>query len=205
MQINLSGLGKRFQKDWVFKDLNFEFQPSKFYAITGSNGSGKSTLIKIISGIELPSKGEVSYANLGEKIPIESCYKHLTLAAPYQELIEELTLKELIDFHFSIRPIETGFSKKELPELWNLKGNENKYISNFSSGMKQRVRLGLAFFSKKSCILLDEPTVNLDQEGIEWFHHQLSRFKKDTLVIMASNEKEEYKTSDQVLDINQFK
>lgn len=205
MQITLEQLAKRFQRDWIFKDLDFEFEENNFYAVVGSNGSGKSTLIKLISGIELPSKGVINYSLDDKKLAPDSFYKHMSYAAPYQELVEEFTLAELIDFHFSVRMIEDGFTKEALPEIWNLKGNENKYISNFSSGMKQRVRLGLAFYSKKKCLLLDEPTVNLDKEGVEWFHKQLSLFKENTLVIMASNEPAEYKACDAVLEINQFK
>lgn len=205
MQISLEQLAKRFQKDWIFKNLDFKFPENTFHAIVGGNGSGKSTLLKLLSGIELPSKGKIIYSSEGNKIPAESFYRKMTFAAPYQELIEEFSLEEIIAFHFSMREIETGYDIKTLPELWNLKGNEKKLLSNFSSGMKQRVRLGLAFYTKKSCLLLDEPTVNLDKAGVEWYHDQLEQFKKDTLVIMASNEPEEYRSCDAVLEINHFK
>ena len=85
MIIKASGLGKKFQKDWIFRNFDYQFEANKTYAITGPNGSGKSTLIKVLSGMMPATEGEIGYDN-GTAIQEEEFYKHLCIAAPYLEL-----------------------------------------------------------------------------------------------------------------------
>jgi len=62
MRIKLTNLGKRYNREWIFRNLNFQFEPGKHYAITGPNGSGKSTLLKIIAGTESSFLGDVVFS-----------------------------------------------------------------------------------------------------------------------------------------------
>ena len=95
MLIDASGLGKRFQRDWVFRGLTRAFRPGSATAVLGPNGAGKSTLLNTISGQLLPTEGTLTYALAGRPVDVDDLPQHLAYAAPYLELLEELTLAEL--------------------------------------------------------------------------------------------------------------
>src|SRR5688572_3710780 len=99
MKISLQNLGKRFNREWIFRHLNYQFISGRSYAITGPNGSGKSTLLQLISGASLVSEGSVSY----EEIKPEDIYRHVSISAPYLQLVEEMTLYELLNFHSGLK------------------------------------------------------------------------------------------------------
>lgn len=205
IKIDLSGIGKRFQLDWVFKDLSYSFEESKTYAITGPNGSGKSTFIKLILGIENASKGSICYYFNGKEIFIENLYRQLTFAAPYQELIEELTLSEAIELHKKLRGLIDEEQIISDIEHIGLKPSLNKQIRFFSSGMKQRLKLLFAFHSPAALILLDEPTVNLDESGVTWYLEKIKSLHHKKTIIIGSNDAREYEMADASLNIGDFK
>tara|TARA_R110002096_G_scaffold424334_1_gene632159 strand:+ start:259 stop:870 length:612 start_codon:yes stop_codon:yes gene_type:complete len=203
MNITLEGIGKRFNnREWVIKNLDFSFEQNKTYAITGANGSGKSTLARIIAGITVPSAGSIRYDSEGQQVVIDQFYQHLTYASPYLDLVEEFTLEELLNFHFKFKKIQSGFTIDDLIQKMYLEDSKNKYISNFSSGMKQRLKLGLALFSQASVTLLDEPTSNMDEKGAEWYSEQIATIAGSRMLIIASNQAFEYKITDRIIDLN---
>src|SRR5690606_39260006 len=119
----------------------------KTYAITGPNGSGKSTLMQVLWG-QLPmSEGTLTYHINDQPIESDAIYKQVSIATPYMELIDEFTLYEQVVFHFKSRPTLNHYAPQEIIEIMYLEQAKNKYISNFSSGMKQRLKLGLAFLT----------------------------------------------------------
>jgi len=132
-------------------------------------------------------------------------YQHLSLAAPYLELIEEFTLSEVIDFHFKFKPYKTGMDKNSVIELLDMPGNKNKMIRYFSSGMKQRLKLALAFCADAPMLMLDEPTSNLDTQGVDWYLSLVQKFAADRLTIICSNQEHEYNFCDERLNIVDFK
>ena len=149
MQIDVKGLGKRYNKQWVFRHLDYQFNYNASYAITGPNGSGKSTLLQILSGFFPPSEGTISYQRKdAETIKEEAFYNHFDIVTPYLELIEEFTLQEFIEFHFKFKKVKVGLSLDEVVYRMYLDQDRNKLIKNFSSGMKQRLKLGLHFSHK---------------------------------------------------------
>jgi ABC-type multidrug transport system ATPase subunit len=202
--LRTSNLGKRYNREWIFRNFNYRFEQGKTYAITGPNGSGKSTLLHVLWGQLPQSIGVVEYSIDSVKTPVEEIYKHVSIAAPYLDLIEEYTLNELIRFHFSMRKIREGFHTSDVLDLLELSHAKDKPLSNFSSGMRQRVKLGLALFTQSALIFLDEPFTNLDQSAIEWCKKQIGLVKDGTFFI-ASNNPEEYTYADVILNIQDFK
>ena len=207
MQVKIcaEGIGKKFGREWIFKNFNFEFSAGKKYAITGRNGSGKSTLLKILASAEPLTEGTLTYASAnGTPIAIEHIYQHLSYSAPYLELIEELTLSEFIDFYTKFKSLK--ITSQEFIERLNFKKAKNKHVRNFSSGMKQRLQLGLALFSYSSIIFLDEPTSNLDHYTIDWYLQTVQEvFEKQQILIISSNQPAEYSFCDEILAIESFK
>ncbi|HYG02065.1 MAG TPA: ABC transporter ATP-binding protein [Chryseosolibacter sp.] len=205
MKIQTENLSKRFNYEWIFRNLSYEFSGGNIYAITGPNGSGKSTLLSVISGQIPPTSGSIHYSNADSAISSEDIYKELTIAAPYMDLMEELTLEEHLRFHIRMRPLRDQISVDDLIDIMYLQNARTKYIGNFSSGMKQRVKLGLAFFSISRIVILDEPLSNLDKEAALWYHKHLAGLPADVLTIIASNNPEEYPESAINVNVSDYK
>lgn len=188
MRISLHSVGRNFNKQQVFKNLSYEFEYGSSTAILGGNGSGKSTLIKILSYALSPSRGELEYFNSENKpIKKEEVPFKISMASPYFELIEELTAKEFLNFYRKFKNFKEGIETESILKIAYLESSADKEIRNFSSGMKQRLRLSLALLSDVSLILLDEPTSNLDPEGVEWYNKLLRDHLNGRTIIIGSN------------------
>jgi ABC-type multidrug transport system ATPase subunit len=205
MQITLNNVGKRFNREWIFRHCSYQFQSGKSYAITGANGSGKSTLLQIISGSLTYNEGSIQVKNEQQITNNEQLYSYISIAAPYLELIEEMTANEMLDFHAQFKPLINSLAKDEMLEIIGLKTAVNKQIRYFSSGMKQRLKLAQAFFSNTPILLLDEPTTNLDADGIALYHQLIANYTKNKLVIVSSNDKQEYEFCEEVIGIGEYK
>lgn len=192
MQISLSETGKRFNRDWIFRNFSYQFNTARSYAITGPNGSGKSTLLQVIAGAVVASEGTVAYYADGNKIEADNMFRHLSIAAPYQELIEEMTLSEFLLFHKTFKPLISNITVSAIIEMIHLEDASGKQIRYFSSGMKQRVKLAQAFFSDTPVLLLDEPCTNLDEDGIQLYHRLISNYTVNRIIIVSSNDVSEY-------------
>lgn len=203
--MRLFDVGKRFNREWIFRHFNYTFNTGKKVAITGPNGSGKSTLLQVIAGATLHNEGKIEYDINQKKIEPEQHYKHISIAAPYLELIEEMTAKEILQFHASFKPLIQSLNIEEILKTVGLETAINKQLRYFSSGMKQRLKLAQAFFSNTSILLLDEPTTNLDADGIELYHTLISNYTNDKLVIVSSNVKQEYDFCEEVIEIQTYK
>ncbi|MDQ0636672.1 ABC-type multidrug transport system ATPase subunit [Pedobacter sp. W3I1] len=204
MNISLNNVGRRFNKEWIFRNLSTELSSGNSYAVLGPNGSGKSTLLSVLTGSLSPSEGEISFSDTKE-IPVENIYKYISLAAPYLELVETFTLKESIDFHFKFKNFATGLDAKKLITVLGLEKAANKQIKYFSSGMKQRTKLALACCTDTPILFLDEPTSNLDVQGINWYRELIENFGKDRLTIIGSNQIQEYDFCTNQIQISDYK
>jgi ABC-type multidrug transport system ATPase subunit len=205
IEVVVKGLGKRFNREWIFRKLDYRFTASNVYAITGPNGSGKSTLLHVLWGQLPQSTGDLKYTLDSKDIPIDEIYKHLSIATPYLDLIEEFTLWEQLQFHYRLKQSRHGMVTEEILQRMQLAHAKDKHIANFSSGMKQRVKLSLAFFTQADLIFLDEPTTNLDATAIAWYHEQLKNLPQDCTVFIASNQAAEYPSDAHILNILDFK
>ena len=202
MKITLQNLSKRYNREWIFRHIEYEFIVGKKYAITGSNGSGKSTLLQVIAGSLMHNEGSVEMHS-GQLLPNEQHYQHISIATPYLELIEEMTVLEMLSFHSTFKQLILPAA--EILQIVNLQASANKQIRYYSSGMKQRLKLALAFFSKTPILLLDEPTTNLDEDGIALYHQLIKNYTTNKLVIVCSNYKQEYSFCEEVLEVGRYK
>ena len=205
MEIELLEVAKRYRFEWIFKKINYHFYSQHRYAILGNNGTGKSTFLKILSGHLTPSKGKITFRSSANELDIEEVYQHVAFAAPYIDLIEEFTLREAIDFHQKFKPLQDGLNTDELIRLLGFQNSRDKEVKFFSSGMKQRLKLALTIGSKAKILLLDEPTTNLDQQGMDWYQELLDNYSEDRLLIIASNVKADYERCTHFLNIMDFK
>jgi len=200
-QISLIDAGKRFNKDWIFQSLNVAFEQGQHYALIGNNGSGKSTLLQILSGYTTLSKGTIEWNNADS----QTAYDQISIAAPYLELVEELTTIEHFKFHATFKSLVDNLSIQEMIQLIGLENATHKQIRYFSSGMKQRLKLALAIFSTSPILLLDEPCSNLDKEGYALYKELIQKYAMHKLIIVGSNDPEEYAFCTQQINLMDYK
>jgi ABC-type multidrug transport system ATPase subunit len=203
MQIKLTGTGKRYNREWIFRHFDYEFLSGKTYAITGPNGSGKSTLLQVIAGSLSHNEGTVEMNNGGQAIAEEARHQHLSIAAPYLELVEEMTAREFLSFHRVFKPL--SLPDEEILSIIELSKAADKQIRYYSSGMKQRLKLAQALFCQTPVLLLDEPTTNLDASGAALYRRLIGEHLNNKLVIISSNDKQEYAFCGEVIPITDYK
>ena len=258
MTICLSDAGKRFNRDWIFRHVNYTFEAGQSYAITGPNGSGKSTLLQVLSGGMMINEGVIEFevrsqesglpsvalAKEGVRLALrsfseggsqesglpsvalakegvrssasgfrkqstiistENIYQQVSICAPYLEVVEEMTVREFLDFHKGFKPFLPGVTTDTIISTIGLEEAVNKQIRYYSSGMKQRVKLAQCIFSDTAIVLLDEPCTNLDKAGIELYDSLINAYCKNRLVVVSSNDEEEYKFCQLKINISDYK
>ena len=201
VQITLKEAGKRFNKDWIFKNLSYTFTTGEHYALIGNNGSGKSTLLQIISGYATLSKGSIEWGAFDSN----TIFQQISIAAPYLEVVEEFTTKEQFEFHEKFKPLRKDLSITDMIEMIGLKEATDKQIRYYSSGMKQRLKLALAIFSETPVLLLDEPCSNLDKEGYALYQNLIQQYAMHKLIIVGSNDPQEYQYCNKQINLHDFK
>jgi ABC-type multidrug transport system ATPase subunit len=226
MKITLTDVGKRFNREWIFRHFNFQFTNGNAYAIIGPNGSGKSTLLQVIAGAMAESEGKIEYkitddrrqmiegnvatevhqpSTVNYQLPTEKIYKQISISAPSLELIEEMTLIEFLEFHHIFKPFISIINTQQIITEIDLERSAHKQIRYYSSGMKQRVKLAQAIFTDTPVLLLDEPCTNLDEEGIALYHELIKNYSDNRIVIVSSNDIQEYQFCNERINILDYK
>ncbi|HPS46084.1 MAG TPA: ATP-binding cassette domain-containing protein [Bacteroidales bacterium] len=187
MKIILENIGKQYKNDWIFQHIQSEFNINQSIAIVGPNGSGKSTFINIISGHTIPTSGNISYLLNSKQIKQEEIYQYISVCSPYIELIEEFTIKENINWYVTLKKLKNNLNIYDVINLLSTPKNDTKKLSNYSSGIKQRVKLALSILSDTPILLLDEPCANLDAAGIKWYNDLISMHSLNRIIFISSN------------------
>ena len=212
MKVSLTDAGKRFNRDWIFRQIHYTFETGNCYAITGPNGSGKTTLLQILSGAMQLTEGKIQFHAGGshadqdrEAVSGEEIYRHVSICAPYLEVVEEMTVREFLEFHSRFKPFLPSLTINDIVAVVGLKEAIHKQIRYYSSGMKQRVKLAQAIFSDTVFLLLDEPCTNLDAEGIELYNRLVDEYCRNRLVVVSSNDETEYSFCKEKINITDYK
>lgn len=187
MQVEAKALHKDFGHQRVISGIDLTISSGDRWAIVGGNGSGKTTLLRLLSGLIRPSQGTVVWSEEAQFIPRETWTHRMNFAGPYVELIEELSLSELLKLHQGLRAFVSQLTSAEVEEISGLRVPANKPIRFFSSGMKQRLRLTLALLTQSDIVFLDEPTSNLDAAAIEWMQLLVEKYLEDRTLVVGSN------------------
>ncbi|RFS19010.1 ABC transporter ATP-binding protein [Chitinophaga silvatica] len=205
MMISLDQVGKRYNYDWIFRRVTLSFEQGGRYAILGPNGSGKSTLLQVIAGAIQHSEGTITYSTPQETIAHDEFFNNCTFATPYLELVEEFTLTEAIHFHQQFKSFLPGIEPGKAMELVGLEKAAKKQIRYFSSGMKQRIKLALAILSDVPVLMLDEPCTNLDAAGVAVYQQLITEYGGNRLIIVSSNDEQEYFMCKDYIHISHYK
>ena len=188
LHITLDRVAKRFGREWVLRELSQQYRSGTIYGVAGRNGSGKSTLLRLLAGQLSPSRGSVTFTRGGKALPVAEVYRSVSWTGPYLEVVEELTIEELLHFHFGLKPLVPELTVAKVLDRIGLRPYRRRTLLNCSSGMRQRVLLATALYAATPLLLLDEPTVTLDRSAADWFAGELSRYATDRLVVIASND-----------------
>lgn len=206
IKLTVKNLRKVFNRRLVFNNLNFELNSGQSLIITGKNGSGKSTLIKILSGYLTESSGKIEYQLEGKIIDRENFYRIVGLVSPYLVLYEEFSAFENLQLISKIRGLKISEEKiKEVLKFVGLFDRRNDFVRTYSSGMKQRIKYASAILHSPSVLLLDEPTSNLDLDGKEIVEKIVFEYRKDKILIVATNESQDFKFGDQIINLDDYK
>ena len=197
MKLKADSIRKEFAERTIFRDINFEISSGQSLAIVGPNGSGKTTLVRILCGLIGPTKGKISLFENENEIKREHIYKYIGLVGPYLELYEELTARENMNFFAKMKRVDFADEKiQQLIDRVGLKGREDDAVKTFSSGMRQRLKYVFALLDDPQVLFLDEPTSNLDEEGIEIVYEIMVEQKMNKILVLATNDKDDLKFGD---------
>lgn len=189
-KLEVSGLGRRFNRHWIFRKLDLQLSAGERILLCGDNGSGKSTLMRILAGQLTPTEGSVRLWIDGRQIDDEHFYEYISWSGPYMELYTDLNLQEAIQMHASFRPMMAP--PKEVMQLLQLEDHAGKLLKHFSSGMLHRVKVGLAILTRSRLLLLDEATTNMDAGNSRLILDLVDRYLDGRMLIWASNKEEEF-------------
>lgn len=202
IQVKAQDIDIQRQQRWLYKKANFSLEGSPIWAIKGRNGSGKSTLLQLLIGYLEPTLGTVEWSINGKDIDRMDVGRYVTYASPSMLLPMHLTLKEFMYMHQTFKPflipLDEILDKLSLPT--------DVYLSKFSTGMLQRVKLAQACYSSSKLVALDEPMSNLDEAGKQWIESVLfgqETLFHDRLLLIASNEEREVATISTSLQITE--
>ncbi len=202
MDLIAENIVKRFNNFLVLKNISFKVSSGSALAITGPNGSGKTTLIKILCNLMAPTRGQIIYRNGSVTIKRENIYQFIGLVGPYLQLYQELTAQENIDFFAGMRNLKHYKPKiKTLMQLFNLNGREHDPVKTYSSGMQQRLKYVCALMHDPEILFVDEPRSNLDRKGIETVYQILTEQKKEKILILSTNDREDLHLADQTIEV----
>jgi heme exporter protein A len=203
MNIEVKSVYRYFGTRRILDNINLELSDYGAAVITGPNGSGKSTLIRIICGLLRPTSGQILLTDNGKIIAKEKHHKYISLVAPYLELYDQLSAHENILLFAKLYGIQNlNYKISALFEKLDLSGYEKEQVKTYSSGMKQRLKYIFALLSEPYILILDEPTSNLDENGIHLVNHIMEEQKKQKILIYATNDKHDLKYGDKIIELH---
>ncbi len=187
--LRVHGLSKEFNRRSVFREISFELSAPASLAITGPNGSGKSTLVKILAGVLTATRGSIEYSRDGKAAALNTVRDDIGLVSPYLQMYDEFTAWENLTILSRIRANsrDVGEEAKRLLTDFGLWHRRDDLVRTYSSGMKQRLKYAFALAHRPQLLLLDEPTSNLDAEGIAIVRSVVEEQKKAAILIVATN------------------
>jgi len=202
--LNVSGIGKHYGETLLFKNISFQLNRGDVLAVAGWNGSGKSTLLRIIAGLVKPSAGQVEMFFNKEPIPRESRRGFVGMVAPALSLYDELTGLENMEFFCRVRGVACHRNNcLDIIDRVGLTEHATKMCRDYSSGLKQRLKLAQALLHKPPLLLLDEPGCNLDSQGIKVVEEIISNQRQLGMTVIASNEKREVGYAGKVVNLSE--
>lgn len=203
--LSAENLAKRYSGPPLFSGLSFSAARG-LVAVSGRNGSGKTTLLKILAGLARPSAGSVEVVRDGA--PLSGTERRLAVgwAGPDLALYGELTAVENLRFFLRAagRPAPADDLRRRLRESGLAESAIGRRVEEYSTGMRQRLRIAFARLFDPPVLLLDEPMAGLDVEGREMVHRVVDEARREGAVVLASNDERDFVEPDQRVELGSF-
>jgi len=181
---------------YVFKNINYEFEEGKMYAIKGKSGSGKTTLLSLITGLERCTEGQILYDGKTLKKMNLDRYRNTDIGIVFQSynLLPRLTAIENIMLSMEISKVKVKKKKEKALELMKSVGlseeHSKRKILKLSGGEQQRIAIARSLSYNPKIIIADEPTGNLDKdtesEILKIFKHLAKDENKCVIIVTHS-------------------
>ncbi|MDE5966207.1 MAG: ABC transporter ATP-binding protein [Lachnospiraceae bacterium] len=186
--IDINHLEKQYMKQKAVKDVSFQIEEGMICGLIGPNGAGKTTIMKMLGGLVLPTKGNISiYGETGEKGLAKARGRmSFMIETPYAK--EKMSARENLEKQRLQKGIPDKHRVDEVLEIVGLKDTGKKYVKNFSLGMKQRLGIANALLTKPEIMVMDEPINGLDPEGIVEIRELLLKLNREehmTIIISS--------------------
>jgi len=204
ISLSVESLSKVFNRRVIFENIAFSLMEGESMAITGKNGSGKSTLAKILCGLLSPSTGRIVCSIDGTMINPATMYQHVGFVSPYITMYEEFSGLENLTAFSRIRNLRNGSEEdsEKLLKTFGIYERRNDEVRTYSSGMKQRLKYAAALLHRPEILVLDEPTANLDEEGIGVVRSTMQAQTESGILIIATNDKEDLEFATNGIDLD---
>lgn len=213
--IEVKNLSFKYDRDYVFENINFDIYKGDFVGIIGSNGAGKSTLIKLILGQLKPDKGTIlvngkdpaSGVNLDSigYVPQVGLSRGIDFPATVEEIVMMNLYKEIGRFRF---PKKVHKEKvRDALKVVSMTEFANRRFSELSGGQQQRVIIAKAIVNSPEMLILDEPTTGIDHHSESVLYELLDKLhdEKNITIVMISHDLEKIDMhSDRLIKIEDF-
>lgn len=200
LRLELDNIAANYGARRVLAGVSLTLRRGEALVVAGANGSGKSTLLRLLCGLQRPSGGLVRYIVDGAAYAPWAAQQLVGWVAPDLQLYRELTGLENLRFFAQVRGLRPSDPDLEalLAEV-GLGGRGADLLAAYSSGMTQRLRYAYALLHRPPVLLLDEPTVTLDERGAAVVERIVARQRQRGIIVIATNDQRELRYGDYVL------
>jgi ABC-type multidrug transport system ATPase subunit len=185
--ISIRGVRKVFGSHIALDGVSFEVRKGEAFALLGPNGSGKTTLLKSMAGLVFPTSGSITLD--GVDIARNGCEarKRMSYLPQQAAFGDHLRVREVVEFYAGLRQVSAA-RVNDVLDLLECSPFADRYVSELSGGMRQRLGIAVACLPKPPVLLFDEPTASLDPESAAGVRRLIAELKHDgTTVVFASH------------------
>lgn len=181
--LSVKNLKKRYKDTVAVNGVSFNVDENETVVLLGPNGSGKTTTLKSIVGLVIPDEGEIYINGVNILSEPKRARSYLSFLPQRISLHENLKVIEILDFFRKLRNLPVKRVEYVI-EMLDLKDILGKYANELSGGNIQRLGIAIALMPEVPILILDEPTLSLDPEGVMKFKSLLSQLKKERRTIL---------------------
>lgn len=190
--IETKNLTKKFKDKLAVNGINLQIKQGELFSLLGTNGAGKTTTIKMLSGLILPTSGEIIIEGMNMKKDIFKIKEILNVSPQETAIAPNLTVKENLEFMAGVYKIKDRDKKiKELIKLFKLDEVLNKKAKTLSGGWQRKVSIGISLINDPKILFLDEPTLGLDVIARKELWNVIKSLKGKITIILTTHYMEE--------------
>lgn len=203
IRLTVEGVAAGYGARTLFSAVALELRAGEALVVSGPNGSGKSTFLRLLAGLQRPEAGQISYATGGIAYTPRAAAPLIGWVAPDLMLYRDLTARENLRFFAAVRGLRRDDAAIDaLLERVGLGGRGDDRLATYSSGMVQRLRYAYALLHHPAVLLLDEPTVTLDERGAGVVETVIAAQRRAGIIVIATNDPRELRHGDLVLHLD---